>query len=1076
MEAHHSKRRRSPGPLALGLALSLTVGVMLSAPGFAGAQEAAMADLAAEATHKFRPAGEQGIHHEYLVALEREGVEKRRRGVSRQVLADTADQLRHEYGFEMIERWRRIVPMLLVRMDPLTARALAADPRVALVEQNRRLELDRPLPGEGSEAELFTKQVCATPASPQAITGCPNPGPTGCTDNWGLDRIDALPGQPFDGQYSWGTSGFGVHVFVFDVGMQAQHCELVGRVPDDPNATDPAGNSHATRVASIIGGSSIGVAKDVIFHNLALGNLNNIEALRTGQMLDGFEEIAATIEERNIGPAVVNTSWNIPKLSSDPLAAPNVIPGAVSLMARTLVEDYGVTLVVAAGNRGTSPLDFSPSDLGYVEGVIVVGGTDANDQRWARDPGDPLCAPGGTLEGECGSNFGPGIDLWAPAEWIYGATRDNGNNASASTLSGTSFAAPHVTGAVARFLQFDPNATPKSIETSLKAQALAGELDDIGDAPNLLLNVRNLPSIASAAPTARADHVTTRVDLSVDVAVLYNDLDRDGNFLSITNVSNPPNGSATVLGEQIRYTPDDNFMGTDSFTYTVSDGSLSATALVTVVVDPDLPPVAVPDYKVFPLPGGQQPGEAFTFFEADLLGNDVDPGGTTTRYVSHGLIDGGQITRVEVTGISIFQYEFVPDVSTFGADHTYSFDLTVRDLFNGNDGVDHTDTAAVRLRTYTQGAGAPPTAIRDEAYTEPGQSVVVDVLANDTDDAGPLTLLDVEPPRQGSVTFQANGDVTYQPPPGFEGWDGFTYVIQDGAGNLGAESVIVQIGGNRPPSTPDRGFETAIGQSLVIPFADLVGSGAEAAGDPDGDPLAVSSWGQPNVGNLTGGGISVTFTPPAGFEGNSVFTYTVTDGRGGFGSARATVQVGEPTGDFDDGDDGHPDGTPNFVTIPAGSTSYLIHHAVLLGDDSDPDQDSLRVCGYLDTTVHGTLDTTPVIGVEYEPGASFWTAGSDTFYYKLSDRSDCSRIFPIRVTVVAGSTAPSCQPPATGNWVVSTSCTFQGAANAPANVIVQNGATLTISSGSTLDIAFNQHYLLVRDGCRVLVKAGGKID
>ena len=62
-----------------------------------------------------------------------------------------------------------------------------------------------------------------------------------------------------------------------------------------------------------------------------------------------------------------------------------------------------------------------------------------------------------------------------------------------------------------------------------------------------------------------------------------------------------------------------------------------------------------------------------------------------------------------------------------------------------------------------------------------------------------------------------------------------------------------------------------------------------------------------------------------------------------------------------------------------------------------------------------------------------------------------------------------------GNWIIQQSCNLASSAAAPANVIVQNGAVLTIPNGRSLNIDFVNHHLLVQSGGGVLIKAGSKI-
>jgi uncharacterized repeat protein (TIGR01451 family) len=87
-------------------------------------------------------------------------------------------------------------------------------------------------------------------------------------------------------------------------------------------------------------------------------------------------------------------------------------------------------------------------------------------------------------------------------------------------------------------------------------------------------------------PRANDDAVTTNEDTPVTVNVLSNDSDPDtGDTLIITDVGKPANGSATTNSVTVAYTPAKEFNGTDTFIYTVTDGSLTATAIVTVTVN-----------------------------------------------------------------------------------------------------------------------------------------------------------------------------------------------------------------------------------------------------------------------------------------------------------------------------------------------------------------------------------------------------------------------------------------------------------------------------------------------------------
>ena len=95
-------------------------------------------------------------------------------------------------------------------------------------------------------------------------------------------------------------------------------------------------------------------------------------------------------------------------------------------------------------------------------------------------------------------------------------------------------------------------------------------------------------------PVAVDDSDSIAEDGSSTVDVLVNDSDVDGDILSVLSVTQGSNGSVTDNGDgTVTYTPDLDFNGLDSYTYTVSDGALTDTATVTVTVGADNdPPVA----------------------------------------------------------------------------------------------------------------------------------------------------------------------------------------------------------------------------------------------------------------------------------------------------------------------------------------------------------------------------------------------------------------------------------------------------------------------------------------------------
>jgi len=89
---------------------------------------------------------------------------------------------------------------------------------------------------------------------------------------------------------------------------------------------------------------------------------------------------------------------------------------------------------------------------------------------------------------------------------------------------------------------------------------------------------------ANVAPIANADSASTNSGTPVTIAVLANDTDANGDALTVTSVTSPIQGTATTNGSTVTYTPLAGQSGNHVFSYTVSDGQLSATGNVTVAV------------------------------------------------------------------------------------------------------------------------------------------------------------------------------------------------------------------------------------------------------------------------------------------------------------------------------------------------------------------------------------------------------------------------------------------------------------------------------------------------------------
>ena len=113
---------------------------------------------------------------------------------------------------------------------------------------------------------------------------------------------------------------------------------------------------------------------------------------------------------------------------------------------------------------------------------------------------------------------------------------------------------------------------------------LGAFVHDDNISPTSVIFISSTPG--NHAPIARADQAVTRENTAVDIAVLSNDTDVDGDPLTVTAVTSGAHGATAVTAAgTVRYTPASGFLGTDSFPYTVSDGhDGSASATVTIIV------------------------------------------------------------------------------------------------------------------------------------------------------------------------------------------------------------------------------------------------------------------------------------------------------------------------------------------------------------------------------------------------------------------------------------------------------------------------------------------------------------
>jgi len=183
----------------------------------------------------------------------------------------------------------------------------------------------------------------------------------------------------------------------------------------------------------------------------------------------------------------------------------------------------------------------------------------------------------------------------------------------------------------------------------------------------------------------------------------------------------------------------------------------------------------------------------------DVLSDDTDPEDDALQIDT--VSDPSKGTATLLPGDSI---EYVPDPGACGTD---TFDYTVGDG-NGN-----TDVGSVTVTITNVG----PTAIDDLAETHEATAVLIDVLANDTDAGGSVTLESVDAPAHGSASI-AGDQIHYTPQPRFEGTERFDYRIRDACGAVVSGTVTVEVlHENAAPTAHAGGFYQGIaGKPLVL--------------------------------------------------------------------------------------------------------------------------------------------------------------------------------------------------------------------------------------------------------------------
>ncbi|NAX48783.1 tandem-95 repeat protein [Photobacterium halotolerans] len=470
------------------------------------------------------------------------------------------------------------------------------------------------------------------------------------------------------------------------------------------------------------------------------------------------------------------------------------------------------------------------------------------------------------------------------------------------------------------------------------------------------------------APVANADQVTTQEDTAVDIDLISNDSDLDGTLdLNSIQVLTPPQlGQLLDLGNgSLRYTPDAEQSGTDSFTYTISDNEadVSNTATVSVTIETVNDAPTISGTPVLSVDQDQS-------YEFQPVAADVESDGLT------------------------FSITNLPDWASFDAQTGRLYGVP------NNDAVGSVSNIVISVTDGDKTASLPPFTLTvnnvNDAPVISGQPQ--DQVSEDTQysftpqasdiDADTLTFSIENKPVWASFNTQT-GELSGTPDNSHVGTSsGIVISVSDGSESVSLAAFSISV--NNVNDAPQ-------GENLTLTLAeDTSLSIAPAMTDVDSTALSLLVTDAPLHGSLTAQGSSWLYTPSADFNGADSFNYQVTDGEAVSGIYTVSIDV-TPVND-------PPVIVPDSYHFKANTSGRYVLD--VLSNDTDIDQDLLSLMWV--TAVKGTATI-------QNGQAVLTTTQQGTFSLKYGASDGKGEQQTGQVTVViesAVSRPPTIQPPA----------------------------------------------------------------
>lgn len=515
---------------------------------------------------------------------------------------------------------------------------------------------------------------------------------------------------------------------------------------------------------------------------------------------------------------------------------------------------------------------------------------------------------------------------------------------------------------------------------------------------------------------AADDSVTTIVDTPVTISVLENDSAPAGRSLTVTAVSDPSNGNASVSdgNQAVLYTPAGGFTGEDSFTYTVNDGTQETTASVAVTVERQAATLTAADDEARTLTN--------TSVTIYVLGNDSGPA----------------VDRIAVMDVSDPDHG---DAQVNADNKTVLY--TPASNFTGEDAFSYTmsyglETAQANVSVTVESPVIPLAATDDTAHAAMNMPVIIRVLENDTG-PGTLTVTGVSAPSHGSVGVNAdNQTVLFTPAAGFTGEDTFTYTMSNGTETASAsvtvtvavsdEECAVYASSDTPLNIPDNSVSGVLSTLMLTPGgevrdvnvtmtikhpwtddlnASLISPGGKAIslfekGDGEGENFISTTLDDEAVQKIRAASAPFTgYYQPAsplslldGISPTGEWKLQVADGEE---SDEGILNSWELTLCYIPSSENRPPTIKGDTEVSALNSSVSID---VLVNDSDLDGDPLTITGISDP-LHGDAVINADKGdIIYTPEIGF--AGTDRFTYTVADGNGGTSTAGVRITVYSG--------------------------------------------------------------------------